>query len=125
MDTEAPVGRAEMEMPGPRSDPLLPETQQGMVRKWWMELAAEDVESVLQKLTVYGALDLHGYAYHVLVPQAVVSGEEIAIAMYVAGKVNRLIEGYSHGEKPTADTWDDIARYATMARWVRKVGHWP
>lgn len=115
----------EMMFPGPRSEPELPQDENSRIRRWWMEQSGIDVESVLGKLKTYGALDFHGFAYLKLVPHAPVSGEEIAIAMYVAGKVNRLIEGIAHGEKPTADTWDDIARYATMARWVRKVGHWP
>lgn len=128
MDTVAQAAKVEIQYPGPCSDPDLPQDVQSNIRRWWMERAAIDLEAVIEKMKLYGALDFHGYAYRRLMFDRMppgVTGDEIAIAMYVVGKASRLIEGYSHGEKPTADTWDDIACYANMARWVRQVGHWP
>lgn len=116
------VPAAEM-YPGPRAENH--ESTNDRISAWWDETAREDLDSVLQKLKQYGSLSFHGEAYERLVPQSVVDGEEIAIAMYVAGKVTRIIEGIANREKPTDDTWDDIARYAMMARWVRQNGSWP
>lgn len=116
----------EVTYPGPRGEGH--EDELSRIRVWWMEQAAIDLESVLKKLKLYGSLSFHGHAYKRLMYDRMppnVEGDEIAIAMYVAGKVARLIEGYSHGETPTDDTWDDIACYASMARWVRDHGRWP
>lgn len=90
-----------------------------------MKLAQTDLDATMEKLHKYGRLHAHGVMYKELVPDSVVSGEEIVIAMYIAGKITRIVEGIAHGEMPSVDSWDDIACYAFMARWVRLNGSWP
>ena len=106
--------------PGPRD--------KDTVIHWWLATAAGDVESVVEKLKVYGGLNFHAHSMLVLMGRpysSVREGTEIAIASYIAGKLNRLLEGLSRGELPPEDSWADLARYAMMARYVRKHGEWP
>jgi len=95
---------------------------------FWRETSDGDLGSVTAKLQAYGALDSHAYQMLTLVGRPHASlreGTEIAIASYVAGKLNRIMESLALGLLPTEDCWDDLARYAMMARYVRKFGRWP
>lgn len=98
------------------------------VRDWWTDASRDDIEAVLGKLSTYGSLNFHAACMLLLVGRPYAStreGTEMAIASYIAGKLGRLMEGLSHGELPSEDSWADLARYAMMARYVRKHGEWP
>lgn len=98
------------------------------IRAWWMEVAKNDIESVIAKLDVYGSLDWHARAMLELMGRpgdSLRNGTEAAIASYLAGKLNRVLASLSRGLLPSEDSWDDFARYAMMARYVRKFGRWP
>lgn len=109
----------------------VPDTHQMLVNKmvsWWMEQAASEISTMAPRAIEYGAADLEimGESMLLLMPQCrgVVSGEELAIAFYALGKVARLFGAYEQGMKPKDDTWDDMAIYARMAKYVRENGAW-
>lgn len=98
------------------------------VEAWWCATSQEDLDKVLAKLDVYGSLDFHARAMLELMgrPQdSLRNGTEAAIASYLAGKLNRVLSSLALGVLPDEDSWADFARYAMMARYVRKFGRWP
>jgi len=98
------------------------------VAEWWRETAEGDIGSVAAKLVAYGSLNFHASCMLLLVGRPHAStreGTELAIASYIAGKMNRLLESLSRGILPSEDSWADLSRYAMMARYVRKYGSWP
>lgn len=109
----------------------VPETHEVVVRKivdWWMAQAAGEASTMVPRAVEYGAADLAlmGEAMFAMMPQCrgVVAGEELAIAFYTLGKVARLFGAYEQGMAPKDDTWDDLAIYARMAKYVRENGAW-
>lgn len=98
------------------------------ISEFWMTTAAKDADDVLAKYRQYGSLNAHATYMLMLVGRPYASmreGTEIVLASYIAGKLTRLFEGLSRGELPNEDSWADLARYAMMARYVRKHGEWP
>lgn len=96
------------------------------VREWWLKESTADADHVVAKLLTYGSLDLHaqgmlelmGWTGHGL-------GTESVIAFYALGKLNRIITALARGKPASPDSWDDMRRYAMMARYVQQFGRWP
>lgn len=113
---------------GPEYPPELPVRGVKDVISWWRETSEGDLGAITAKLNAYGSLNFHAVCMLALVGRphgSMREGTEIAIASYIAGKLNRLFEGLSRGILPDEDSWADLARYAMMARYVRKHGEWP
>ena len=111
-------------VPAPKAQNRGPEA----VRDFWEKQSSVDLLATLKKLESYGSLQPHGQIMLTLVgrPHASMQeGTEIAIASYVAGKLNRIMEALSHGVLSSVDCWDDLACYAMMARYNRIYGGWP
>jgi hypothetical protein len=118
----------EAQVPDPDVPKYRPMRGANEVRDWWHATAQDDVVEVLAKLSSYGSLNFHAQCMLTLVGRPYGSmreGSELAIASYIAGKLNRLLDGLSRGELPSEDSWADLSRYAMMARYVRKYGEWP
>lgn len=108
--------------------PAAPVRNQDTIIDWWTAVAYGDAMAVAEKLRAYGSLNFHAQCLLALVGRphgSMREGTEMVLASYIAGKLNRLFEGLSHGELPNEDSWADLARYAMMARYVRKFGEWP
>ena len=98
------------------------------VESWWMNQALHEAKVMVPRAAEYGAKDLElmGVGMHMMMPDVHpdVPHEELAIAFYVLGKVARLIGAYEEGHVPKDDTWDDLAIYSRMAKYVREHGKW-
>lgn len=98
--------------------------------EWWMSTAREDAQKVVPKATEYGSESLvalgrtveglmgsegHGEA----------SASEVAIFVYLTGKMARWAAAIKRGDEVSDDTLLDITTYSMMARRIRDVGAWP
>lgn len=107
-----------------------PETQQRVreVESWWMNQALQEAEVLIPRAVEYGAKDLElmGEGLFMMLSKVHpdVPKEEVAIAFYVLGKIARIIGAYEEGRVPKDDSWDDLAIYARMAKYVREHGKW-
>lgn len=108
--------------------PTAAQTRANELAAWWMEEAAKEVANLVPKAINYGSVDLDimGEAMLAMMPQlrGIVSGQELAIAFYLQGKISRLIGGYEQGVLPNRDTPEDIKIYAGMLLRVREAGKW-
>lgn len=108
-----------------------PETQEKVrqVENWWMNQALHEAEVLVPRSVEYGAKDLElmGEGLHMMLSGSLhpdVPKEEVAIAFYVLGKIARIIGAYEEGHVPKDDSWDDLAIYSRMAKYVREHGRW-
>lgn len=98
------------------------------IEVFWEQASRVDLKSVIGKLASYGSLAGHADAMLVLMGREHGSrslGTEAVIASYIGGKLNRIMSALSRGEPGSDDSWDDLARYAMMARYAKKYGCWP
>ena len=97
---------------------------------WWVYTAHQDAKKVVPKATEYGSESLvalgrtveglmgsegHGEA----------SASEVAIFVYLTGKMARWAAAIKRGDKVSDDTLLDITTYSMMARRIRDAGSWP
>ena len=99
------------------------------LQDWWHHTSKAEIDSMLPKVTEYGAHDLKiiGDAMMLMRPElrGKIDPEELAIAFYALGKIGRIIGAYADGVAPSDDSWHDLAIYARMAQRVRDAGYWP
>lgn len=117
--------------PGPDASDVLYQ----QLTSWWRNTAEGDLEKTVPKAIEYGSADLKvmGAAMVALHPhynemdqvERDRTGQEMAIAFYLLGKVSRLFGAYQNGGIPSDDTWLDATVYAMMGRRVRSHGGWP
>lgn len=107
------------------------ERTQDVLRDWWLDRAAQDVEQVAPKAVEYSAVDLIEYGRTlalVMGLQHQITDEEateIGIWGYLVGKVARWTGAIKEGRRVSDDTIHDIDIYAKMAQRNRDVGGWP
>lgn len=102
---------------------------------WWTRTARGDISSSLEKIRQYGGISLTetGRGVWELMDQNTWSSpeppeqllQELAIWVYIRGKVSRAFAALSQGDMPSDDTLFDIHFYAMMARRIRQCGVWP
>lgn len=89
---------------------------------WWTNTAARDLEGFWPKLKEYGAHDLLTMGTALMPSGTDKDRTEAGIAMYILGKVSRLVGAYQEGRVPSDDTWLDVTVYSYMGRRVRRTG---
>lgn len=125
--------RADLGVAGVVSEPMSGEQR---LRKWWVDLAREEVEKVVPKAIEYGATDLVEIGRHlreagVKMPSFVGERErqaiiaELGVYFYVIGKMARWADAVAHGRLVSDDTLHDIGVYVRMAQRIRAAGSWP
>lgn len=113
-----------------------PMSGEQMLRKWWIDLAREEVEKVVPKAIEYGATDLVEIGRHLLeAGVAVAPGwgteavgaiqAELGVYFYIVGKMARWADAVAHGRQVSDDTLHDIGVYVRMAQRIRAAGSWP
>lgn len=103
--------------------------------EWWMDTAYTDLARTAPKTEEYsggggGSADLRimGYALAELrdqhgEPEEV--SQELAVWLYLLGKVARLVSDYKAGRPGKSDTLFDACVYSMMARRLQAVKRWP
>lgn len=102
--------------------------------KWYVDTARSDRAIVTPKTIEYGAqgddLVMSGSSIARINGIATPAKRsergfhtELAIFLYIRGKLARLEEGYRAGRLPSDDTWFDTTVYSMMARRAREVGY--
>lgn len=98
---------------------------------WWVSTSRKDAQKVVPKAAEYGSESL------VALGRAVVEGlmgseghgeasaSEVAIFVYLTGKMARWAAAIKRGDKVSDDTLLDITTYSMMARRIRDAGSWP
>lgn len=100
---------------------------------WWIAQAESEMEMLMPKAVEYGgrgaAIDLidMGHDLARLMGRKVTDQDatEIAIAIYVRGKISRIMAALMEGRMPNVDSWLDLGVYARMAQRNRAEGGWP
>jgi hypothetical protein len=100
-------------------------------QQWWRTLTETDIAKTAPKAKEYSAVDL-AIMGDVLrkwtiggADQPDRIGQEMAVMLYLLGKVARAIGAYQEGHVPSDDTLDDIRIYAVMLKRIRDKGAWP
>jgi hypothetical protein len=100
------------------------------LRRWWLEMAENEIERTVPKAEEYGATDLVAIG-RVLAAcmgrRGVTDADatELAIFFYMVGKMARWEDAVRRGDKVSDDTLFDIGVYVRMAQRNRSHGGWP
>lgn len=94
------------------------------VRRWWLDVAGQDVEKFAPKLAEYGSHDLLIVGAGLLPTHG---GDaplqlEAGVAFYALGKAARAVEALREGRTASPDTWLDLVTYGMMARRIQATG---
>lgn len=97
---------------------------------WWMSTAYSEIDSMMPKVTEYGATDLMwvGRQMAEATNRPDITDEEAAelgIYWFILGKIARWHAAVTEGRRPSDDTLHDLGIYARMAQRVRNAGNWP
>lgn len=97
---------------------------------WWKTTTASDAHNVVPKAVEYGSdslLFLGGEVARLMGLEDPSDSKktELAIYVYLVGKVARWSSALSKGQQVSADTLLDITTYSLMARRVQQSGGWP
>lgn len=95
------------------------------ISRWWMAQASQDAATVIPKAVEYSANDLVVIGRGLPgVPEGTGAAAEAGVAFYALGKAARLTGALGEGRLPSLDTWDDLAIYSMMGRYIRQHGRW-
>lgn len=104
---------------------------------WWVEQARLEAPEIARKAHEYGSNSLAAMGAML---GSMANGEaptgnqtylveadqlELGCFAYAYGKLQRALDAYQRGERPSQDTWVDIAVYAKMVLRIRDAGGWP
>ena len=97
---------------------------------WWVSTSRKDAQKVVPKAAEYGSESLValGRALEGLMGSeghGEASASEVAIFVYLTGKMARWAAAIKRGDKVSDDTLLDITTYSMMARRIRDAGAWP
>lgn len=107
--------------------PVGPGTPQGF-QEWAEKWVTSISPGVERKAAEYGSGSLarKGWRYAQAQGRAVGNADalELGAAQYLLEKLDRVEDSMLRQQRPSDDTWLDIAVYALMAMYVREHGHW-
>lgn len=104
------------------------------LRAWAIDTLMHDLDRTLPKIEEYGNdtahddLALFGDLVDMLTGGKItdpVLRKEAGCALYIGGKVARMLAAYAAGRAPSEDTWFDAFIYSMMGRKLRETGTWP
>lgn len=102
--------------------------------EWWMTTSRHEISNMTTKITEYGGLGRATDLVEMGRMMASLAGrrvdddgesQEIGCAIYVYGKMGRVMAAIREGRLPSDDTWHDIGVYARMVQRIRAHGGWP